>query len=70
MAHRLSPRAVADLDAIWEYVARESGSSETANSLIEARLKGPSYDPEAAQTYCLGQAHRLLYVGAHVLANS
>lgn len=36
MAHRLSPRAVADLDAIWEYVARESGSSETANRLIDS----------------------------------
>ena len=30
MARRLSPRAVAALDTIWEYIARESGSSEIA----------------------------------------
>lgn len=36
MAHRLSPRAVADLHAIWEYVAGESGSSEIANRLIDS----------------------------------
>jgi plasmid stabilization system protein ParE len=26
MAHRLAPRAAADLDDIWYYVAKESGS--------------------------------------------
>lgn len=36
MAHRLSPRAEADLDEIWLYVARESSSLETANRLIDA----------------------------------
>lgn len=34
MAHRVSPQAVADLDDIWYYVAKESGSIETANHLI------------------------------------
>jgi toxin ParE1/3/4 len=30
MAHRLSPRAEGDLDDIWYYVAKESGSMEVA----------------------------------------
>ena len=32
---RLSPEAEAELDAIWLYVARESGSIETANRIID-----------------------------------
>jgi toxin ParE1/3/4 len=35
MAHRVAPRAEADLDDIWLYVAKESGSIETANRLID-----------------------------------
>ena len=35
MAHRLAPRAEADLDEIWYYVAKETGSMETANRLID-----------------------------------
>jgi plasmid stabilization system protein ParE len=35
MAHRVAPRAEADLDDIWLYVAKESGSSEIANRLID-----------------------------------
>ena len=35
MAHRVAPRAQADLDDIWLYVAHESGSIEIANRLIE-----------------------------------
>ena len=31
MAHRLAPRAAADLDDIWYYVAKESASIEVAN---------------------------------------
>jgi toxin ParE1/3/4 len=34
MAHRIAPRAEIDLDDIWLYVAKESGSIETANHLI------------------------------------
>jgi hypothetical protein len=34
MAHRLAPRAETDLDEIWCYVAKESGSIEIANRLI------------------------------------
>lgn len=35
MAHRLAPRAERDLDDIWLYVARESGSIEIADRLID-----------------------------------
>ncbi len=35
MAHRVAPRAEADLDEIWFYVAKESGSLEIANRLID-----------------------------------
>jgi plasmid stabilization system protein ParE len=31
MAHRVSPQAVTDLDDIWYYVAKESGSIAAAN---------------------------------------
>ena len=36
MAHRVAPRAETDLDDIWLYVARESGSIEIANRLIDS----------------------------------
>jgi len=36
MAHRVAPRAEADLDDIWYYVAKESGSIEIANRLIDS----------------------------------
>jgi plasmid stabilization system protein ParE len=35
MAHRLAPQAIADLEDIWYYVARESGSIEIANQPID-----------------------------------
>ena len=35
MAHRVAPRAEADLDDIWLYAARESGVIEIANRLID-----------------------------------
>ena len=34
MAHRLSPRAEADLDDIWWYTATESGSTEIAQRQV------------------------------------
>lgn len=36
MAHRVAAQAEADLDEIWLYVARESGSMETANRLVDS----------------------------------
>jgi toxin ParE1/3/4 len=35
MAHRLAPHAERDLDDIWLYVAKESGSIEIANRQID-----------------------------------
>jgi toxin ParE1/3/4 len=36
MAHRLAPQAAADLDGIWYYVAKESGSIDIVNHLIDS----------------------------------
>jgi toxin ParE1/3/4 len=36
MAHQLSPKAEADLDDIWLYVANESGSFDIATRLIDS----------------------------------
>jgi len=36
MTHRVAPRAETDLDDIWLYVAKESGSIEIANRLIDS----------------------------------
>jgi toxin ParE1/3/4 len=35
MTHRVAPRAETDLDDIWLYVAKGSGSIEIANRLID-----------------------------------
>jgi len=35
MAHRVAPDAEADLDDIWLHVARESGSIEIADRLVD-----------------------------------
>ena len=36
MAHRVAPQAEADLDDIWLYIAKESGSMDVATRLIDA----------------------------------
>jgi plasmid stabilization system protein ParE len=36
MAHRVAPQAETDLDDIWLYVAKESGSLEIATRLIDS----------------------------------
>jgi toxin ParE1/3/4 len=36
MAHRLAPAAEAELDEIWYFTAKESGSAEVADRLIES----------------------------------
>jgi len=36
MAHRLSPAAEAELDDIWYYVVKESGSMEIADRLVDS----------------------------------
>ena len=36
MAHRLAPEAEAELDDIWYYIAKESGSIETADRVVDS----------------------------------
>lgn len=36
MAHRLAPQVETELDQIWYYLARESGSIEIADRLIDS----------------------------------
>jgi toxin ParE1/3/4 len=36
MAHRVAPRVGSDLDEIWLYVAKESGSMDVATRLIDS----------------------------------
>jgi toxin ParE1/3/4 len=36
MAHRVAPQAEAELDGLWYYVAKESGSIEIADRLIDS----------------------------------
>jgi len=36
MAHLVAPSAERDLDAIWFYIAKESGSIEIANRLVDS----------------------------------
>jgi toxin ParE1/3/4 len=36
MAHRVSPQAEVELDDIWHYIAKESGSTEIADRLVES----------------------------------
>jgi plasmid stabilization system protein ParE len=36
MAHRVAPQAEADLDDIWLYAARASGSIDVATRLVDA----------------------------------
>ena len=36
MAHRLAPEAEAELDNIWYYIAKESGSIEIADRVIDS----------------------------------
>jgi toxin ParE1/3/4 len=36
MAHRIAPQVEAELDNIWYYVAKESGSIEIADRLIDS----------------------------------
>lgn len=36
MAHRISPRSESDLDDMWLHVARDRGSIEIANHLVDS----------------------------------
>ena len=72
MAHRLAPRAETDLDDIWYYVAKESGSIEIANRLIDTltdrffMLAGFPYVGRA-RDHDFGPGCRSVAVGEYVI---
>ena len=72
MAHRIASRAETDLDDIWFYVAKESGSIEIANRLIDTItdrffvLASFPYIGRSREED-LGSAYRSLSVGEYVI---
>ena len=72
MPHRLAPQAERDLDAIWLYVAKESGSLEVADRLIDefvdrfCLLAGFPYLGRLREED-LGVGRRTLPVGEYVI---
>ena len=61
MAHRVAPEAEAELDNIWDYVAKESGSTEIADRLIDSIAERfylmachPPSDADEMRTCALG----------------
>ena len=72
MAHRVAPRAEADLDDIWIHVARESGSIDVATRLIDSitgRFSFLAAFPYAgrARNKDLGAGSRSFVVGEYVI---
>lgn len=72
MAHRVAPRAEADLDDIWLYVAKESGGIDIANRLIDAitdrfftLARFPYIGRSREEDF--GPGYRSLAVGEHVI---
>jgi toxin ParE1/3/4 len=75
MAHRLAPHAAEDLDSIWYYVAKESGSVDIANRLIDsitARFFLIATHPNIGRTRDndFGSGSRSLPVGEYVIVYS
>jgi toxin ParE1/3/4 len=72
MAHRVAPRAESDLDDIWLYVPRDSGSMEVASRLVDSitdRFLFLSNFPHAgrARDRDLGVGTRSFPVGDYVI---
>ena len=72
MPHRVSPRAEADLEDLWLYVARESSSLEVADRLIDSitqRFLFLADFPQAGRTRDrdFGSGTRSFPVGEYVL---
>jgi toxin ParE1/3/4 len=72
VAHRLAPRARADLDSIWEYLARESRSEALADQEIDSiteRFDLLARHPHLgrARDDDLGSGRRSFPVGQHVI---
>ena len=72
MAHRVAPRAEVDLKDIWLYIAKESGSIEVANRLVDSitdRFLTLSHFPYIGRSRekDLGPGYRSLAVGEYVI---
>ena len=72
MPLRIASRAEADLDDIWLYVAKESGSIEIANRLIDTitdRFLALGRFPRIGRSReeDFGPGHRSLAVGEYVI---
>jgi toxin ParE1/3/4 len=72
MAHRLAAQAERDLDDIWYYVAKESGSIDIANRLIDTiteRFYLLSSFPYIGRSreQVFGSGHRSLTVGEYAI---
>ena len=72
MTHRLAPSACADLDTIWDYLARESRSEAIADQQIDAITE--RFDLLASQPHIgrardddLGPGRRSFPVGQYVI---
>ncbi len=72
MAHRLAPRARADLDAIWDHLVRETRSEAVADEQIDSiterfhLLAGHPYVGRARDDD-LGSGRRSFPVGQYVI---
>jgi hypothetical protein len=53
MAHRLAPQVEVELDEVWYYIARDSGSMEIADRLItEERKRRKAWNPPRMPAPC------------------
>ena len=72
MAHRVAPRAEADLDDIWFYVAKESASMDVATRLIDSiasrfHFLAPFPQAGRARDEDFGAGLRSIAVGEYVI---
>jgi toxin ParE1/3/4 len=72
MAHRVAPRVEADLDDIWLYAAKESGSMDVATRLVDSitdRFLFLASFPYAGRTRerDFGIGSRSFPVGEHII---
>ena len=70
MAHRVAPRAEADLDDIWLYVAKETARMDVATRLIDSitgRFSFLASFPYVGRDEDLGAGSRSFAVGEYVI---
>jgi len=72
MAHRVAPEAEAELDNIWYYVAKDNGSIEIADRLIDSIPRASTFWPvfrtsDASRDEDLRTGLRSFPVGEYVI---